>query len=72
MCPPMLTSMYVYIMRFLSAKVFDVSPCFQQDEANSKSTLSEYCKEIMSKLGNTNVYSMLRILATYSIKQNIV
>ena len=71
MCPPMLTSMYV-LMRFLSAKVFDVGACFQQDEANSKSTLSEYCKEIMSKLGNTNVYSMLRILATYSIKQNIV
>ena len=41
MCPPMLTSMYVCIMRFLSAKVFDVSACFQQDEANSKSSLSE-------------------------------
>ena len=42
MCPPMLTSMYVCIMRFLSAKVFDVGACFQQDEANSGSTLSEY------------------------------
>ena len=41
MCPPMLTSMYVCIMRFLSAKVFDVSAYFQQDKANSKSSLSE-------------------------------